>query len=232
MRALALAALALAASPAGAQQLVLQPGETLLEVEAEGIVRAVPDRATFSTEVSSDGGTPDAAMQANAVAAQRLVSAMLAAGVAQADLRTSDIRTGRRFRRNSDGDHTDEVIGYRASERFEVRVPAGRASAVLDALGKAGATEINGPSFSVKDAAPLDRAARAKAVAEANARADDYAAALGLRRSRILRVSERSARRLEGSDIVVTGSKRVAAPLAPGEQETTTTVWIDYALAK
>lgn len=228
MRALAFAALALAAMPAGAQ---LLPGETLLEVEAQGTVRAVPDRATFSTEVSSDGATPDAALQANATAAQRLVTAMLEAGVAQADLRTSDIRTARRFRRDGDGDDTDEVIGYRASERFEVRVPSARASAVLDALGKAGATEISGPSFSFKDAAPLDRAARAKAVAEANAQADDYAAALGLRRSRIIRVSERSARRFEGSDIVVTG-KRAGAPLSPGEQETTTTVWIDYALVK
>jgi uncharacterized protein len=222
-------ALALAATPAAAQ---LQPGETLLEVEAQGIVRSTPDLATFSMEVASLGASSDAALQANARSADRLVSAALAAGASRGDLKTSDVRVAPRYRQDADGDDTDEVIGYRASERFEVRVPVARAAAMLDALGKAGATEISGPAFSFRDDAPLIRSARAKAVGEANSRADDYGLALGLRRSRVIRVSERNARRLESADIVVTGARAGGAPIIAGEQETTVTVWIDYALVK
>ena len=222
-------ALALMAAPAAAQ---LQPGETLLEVEAQGTVRSTPDLATFSVEVASQGASSDAALQANARSADRLVNATLAAGATRGDLKTSDVRVAPRYRQDAEGDDTDEVIGYHASERFEVRVPVARAGAMLDALGKAGATEISGPAFVFSDDAPLIRSARAKAVAEANNRADDYASALGLRRSRTIRVSERSARRLENADIVVTGARAKGAPIIAGEQETSVTVWIDYALVK
>lgn len=232
VRGLAHAALVLAASSASAQQVALQPGETLLEVEARGSVRAVPDIATFSMEVASDRSSVNAALQANAIAADQLAKSAIAAGALRGDLRTSDVRLRPRYEKRADGEDTDQIEGYRASERFEVRVAVARASAMLAALGKAGATEISGPQFGFKDDAPLARSARAKAVAEASARADDYAAALGLRRSRVIRLSERSAGRPEGSDIVVTGMRNAGAPIIPGEQETSVTVWIDYALVK
>ena len=101
-------ALALAAGPTAAQ---LQPGETLLEVEAQGTVRSTPDLATFSMEVASSGASSDAALQANARSADRLVSAALAAGASRGDLKTSDVRVAPRYRQDTDGDDTDEVIG-------------------------------------------------------------------------------------------------------------------------
>lgn len=237
-RAMILAASVLAtAAPTLAQTAVtpLAPGETLLEVNATGDVKGVPDVAEFSTSVTSDGATAQAALAANSKVAQRLVGAVREAGVTDADVRTSDVSVGPRFRLDKDGDETDEITGYRASNRLTVKVrDVDAAPRVIDALIGAGATGLNGPSFDFNDDAPLKTKARADAVFQADRQARDYAAALGLRVARVLRISERSARNAGGSDIVVTGYANgpARAPVKPGEQLVTVTVWIDYALAK
>lgn len=232
MRHALLAALVCAAAPATAQQAALQPNETLLEVQAEGSVRAVPDRAEIEAGVTSDGATAKAAFDANAVAAQKLIDALLGAGVDKADIRTRNLTVGARFAKDRDGDDTDQILGYRAGSRLGITIrDVAKASAVLDALTDAGAKELDGPTFSFADEAPLRKAARAKAVAAATEQADDYAKALGMRRTRVLRVSERGARSGAGGDIIVTARRRTGGtPLLPGEQETSVTVWIDYAL--
>lgn len=230
----ALTALALVAgAPLAAQQATtrLEPNETLLEVEAEGVVKAVPDQAEFSTAVTTDGRTAKEAMDANALRAGRLVAAIGSVGVPAMDQRTNNLSVRARYKKDKDGDDTDELIAFRASNRLSLTVrDISRAPAVLDALTKAGATEVEGPNFSFADDALLKKAARKKAVAAASMQAEDYASALGMRPLRVLRVSERAVRSDGGSDIVVTGSRAAAAPIRPGQQETRVTVWIDYAL--
>ncbi|UIJ44279.1 SIMPL domain-containing protein [Sphingomonas cannabina] len=227
----------MAAMPASAQTALttLAPGETLLEVNAAGEAKATPDIAEFSTSVTSDGTTAQAALAANAKVAERLVGAVREAGVADADVRTSDLSVGPRYRPDKDGGETDEIIGYRASNRLSIRIrDIGAAPRVIDALMNAGATGLNGPTFSFSDDAPLKAKARTDAVAAAERQARDYAAALGMRIARVLRVSERSARHDGDNDIIVTGyaAGRAKAPVKPGEQSVAVTVWIDYALAK
>ena len=229
-------ALALQAAAPAAPPLAID--ETLLEVSAEGTVRAVPDVATFSSGVTSAGNSPEMALAANAGATARLIKAAREADVASADLRSTGLRVGPRYRQDGDGDDTDEVVGYRVTSQLSVRVRTiSKASTVLNGLIKAGATELTGPDFSFSDDAPQLRAARLAAVKNAQAEAADYAAALGKRVTRTLRVSERRAIAEAGEDIVVTGNRVRGAPLPlvpiePGEQEVSVTVWIDYALTQ
>ena len=218
--------------PASAQEARLLPNETLLEVEARGSVRAVPDQAEFSTGVTTDGRTARAAMEANAVAANRLIEAVTSAGLPTIDQRTSNLSVRAQYRKDADGDDTGEILGYRATNRLTLTVKdIAKAQFILDALAKAGATEVDGPNFSFRDDEPLKRSARHNAIAAASREADDYSGALGLRRSRVIRVSERAARSSEGSGIIVTGSRNASAPILPGQQEISVTVWVDYALA-
>ncbi len=231
------AALALTAgsAPSAAQEPPgLRGGETLLEVEAEGVARAVPDVATFTVAVTTDGLAPPAALSANAERTTRLVQAARGAGIPDADLRTEELNVAPRYRER-DGERTDEIIGYRATSRLRVRVSTvARASATLAALVAAGATEVDGPTFTFADPARQTRDARRQAMVEARAQAADYAAALGKRIARVLRVSERRRQSGEGAEIVVTGYRNKApslVPIVPGEQDTRVTVWVDYALA-
>ena len=62
--------------------------------------------------------------------------------------------------------------------------------AVIDALVNAGANEMNGVSFAIRDSDPLLAQARGKAVADARSRAETYAKAAGVDLGNILSISE------------------------------------------
>lgn len=231
------AVLAVAAASAAAQNaaLELRPGETLLEVDATGTHASRPDVMRFEAGVVTTGRTAREASEANAALTRRLVDALRGAGIAASDVRTSNLSLLARFNdrdQRSSEELEPRIVGYVARNSLEVRVrDVSRASAVLDSLVAAGGNEVRGPYFSLADDTPARRSARQQAVAAARAEAEDYAAALGMRIARVLRVSERSGRVGEGSPIVVTGSRIAGTPIEPGEIETEVRVWIDYALA-
>lgn len=224
-----------AQQPNGVQTAPLLASETLLQVSAHGTIKAVPDRATLSTNVVTDGSSTEQARVRNAEVAQRLIAAARSAGVPEAALRTEALRVGPRFKPDKDGDDTDVIIGYRAQTRLSIKLrDMAMVARVYDALAGAGASGIDGPQFDFADDAPLKSRARAAAVAAAQAQAADYATPFGLHVSRILRISERTSFAENGQDIVVTASRANAAtpPVLPGEQDVTADVWIDFVLTR
>ena len=225
------------AGQAGAQERAsLTSGETLLEVQATGSASAVPDVASFSTEVTGDGPTAAAALAANNANANKLIAAARQqVGAAREAVRTDQLSVTLRYKpgRNGDDDSdTRQIIGYRATNRISVRVTdLTGASRLVDALLAAGATGLSGPDFSFIDEKPVTARARADAVRVAQREAADYASALDLKLGRVLRVSERARSENGVSDIIVTAQRRRAlAPIEPGERTLNVTVWIDYAL--
>ena len=192
---------------------------------------------TISAGAVTTGGTVREASQANAVLMNRLIEAIRSQGITPQDMRTVDMRIAARFderdrERAGDEQRRPRIIGYVASNRLRVRLrDLNRASALLDALLAAGANDVSGPVFELSDPAPARRLARQRAVEEARREAEDYAAALGMRVTRVLRVSERGAGLGGDNNIVVTGSRIMPTPLEPGEVETEVQVWVDFALA-
>jgi uncharacterized protein YggE len=236
------AALAAAAStgappPAQAQniEIDLAPGEVLLKVDAEGVHFGRPDVMEMRAGVVTTGRTAREALASNAVLAERLLAAVRAAGVAPRDVQTSTLAVSPQFAGDDDGDDGKRrITGYVARNALEFRLrELGKAGDIVNSLFEAGANEVDGPEFSLSDSKPALRAARQAAVAEARLEADTYAEALGMKVSRVLRVSERQSFEDEGENgqqIVVTGSRVQAAALEPGEIGTRVQVWIDYAL--
>jgi uncharacterized protein YggE len=176
-------------------------------------------------------------MQANNALSGRLIEAVRAGGVAPGDARTSSLSVRPRFSM-SDEDRAGEtgrrprILGYVAENSLSLRLrDLSRAADVVSALFTAGANQVTGPTFSHADPAPARGRARKAAIAEAQAEAADYAEALGMRMSRVLRVSERGDFEMEGpSEIIVTGSRLSRTPIEPGEISTRLRVWIDYAM--
>jgi uncharacterized protein len=232
------AALALAATPAAAQDVAisLAPGEVLLKVEAEGEHLSRPDLMAISAGVVTTGRTAKEALAANNVLANRLLAAVRQSGIEPRDVQTSELAVTPQFARDGTGrddeDSVRRIIGYVARNRVELSLrDLSKAPEIVSALFEAGANEVRGPSFGLTDPGPALRAARRAAVAEARAEADTYADALGMRVARVLRVSERQSFDSEDNDtIVVTGSRIMATPLEPGEVRTQVEVWIDYAM--
>jgi hypothetical protein len=237
MRLVIAAAMALAAAPAAAQPVVtLAPGEAWLEVQAQGEVKYRPDMMTIDAGAVTTGATAQEAMRANAALTDRMIAAIRKGDVEARDVRTREMRVFPRF---AEGDREraeraarpPQILGYVASNHLEVRFRnLKRASQIMDALFAAGANDVNGPSFSLQDPEPARRAAERDAVRKGMLEAENYAAALGKRIARLLKVGERQAwSREQGDAIVVTGS-RMAPAIEPGELTMGVTLHMDFAL--
>ncbi len=191
------AALALSAAPALAQPQpaavpVLLDG-TRLDVVATGEVSRVPDLARISAGVVSVAPTATAAFAQNATQMASVRAALKRAGIADRDIQTSSINLYPDYRHDPQGSNP-QIIGYRASNEVSVRFrDIANSGRILDALVAQGANQINGPMLTIdKPEAALDEA-RTQALANARARADLYAKALGKRVGRILSISEAGA---------------------------------------
>jgi uncharacterized protein YggE len=238
------AALALAALPAGVEAqtvpIALAPGEVLLNVQAHGDHSSRPDVMAITAGVVTTATTAREAMASNSALAGRLIEAVRSHGIDPRDAKTAELSVAPQFEELSD-DSADgaaregrapRILGYVASNKLELRLrDLARAPDLIDALFAAGANSVEGPRFSLADPAPAERLARRAAVTAARLEADTYAEALGMRVSRVLRVSERGSFEWEGDEtIVVTGSRIRRPNIEPGELTTRIQVWIDYAM--
>lgn len=232
-----------AATGAGATDIALQPGETLLEVQSEGETVVLPDAALVSVGVVSTGGTAREATAANAADMARVVKAIKAAGIADRYIRTQQINVSPRFARASASDWQGQaqITGYVAQNSVSVTVTdLAKASGVIDAAFGAGANSVSGPNLTLLDHSKALDAARRDGIAKARAEAATYADSLGMKVARVLRVSERG-RAARPVDYVTAYDMVSApppppplpaprAPIATGEMRQNVTVWVDFAL--
>jgi hypothetical protein len=237
MRLVIAAALALAAAPAAAQPAIsLAPGETWLEIRAEGEAKSRPDMMTITAGAVSTGATAQEAMRAGTALTERMIAAIRRGGVEPRDVRTREMRVFPRFGEGENERADSEarpprIRGYVASNALEVRFrDLNRAPEIMDALFAAGANNVDGPRFSLQDPAPAQRAAERDAIRKGVVEAENYAAALGKRVSRLLRVGERQPWSRDRDDAIVVTGSRMAPAIEPGEIATGVTVYMDFAL--
>jgi uncharacterized protein len=211
----------LAASSAGG--VTAQPIERGITVSGIGSLQTVPDQASFRFGVRKQGATAGGTLGAASAAARRVVAAIEAAGVAAADVQTDQVSLAPQFAKS-------RLTGYVAVDGVSVQVrDLRRVAAAIDGAVRAGATEVDGPSFSRSNGAELYRRALASAIADAHAKAQALAAATGTSVGAVVEVRE-------GSD---TGGGFVATPAAtgsgpeiePGTLEIDATVTVTFATA-
>lgn len=202
MRRLMLAALAAVAAPAsvGSPALAqvstqpLSPGEVLLEVVALGRSSVSADRATLTATVTGTGATDADSARSLDAAEQRVRAAALANGVRAEDISATETPIFFDVQDepppSESGDAPAPMATSRRALEMKVR-DLSRMDALRQALRDAGATNVGDPGYEAADLAPAQRAARADALRTARAQADGYAASLGLRVVRIVRVTER-----------------------------------------
>jgi uncharacterized protein YggE len=163
-----------------------------LTVVGDGQVSAVPDAAWVNLGVQTDGETAQAAIEANGAAMAAVIRAVREQGVPETDIRTAAVNLTPITARNRPGEETPPtVVGYRASNTITVSLTdVAKAGAVLDAGIAAGANLAGGLRFGFQDETALRRQALEQAAANARAKAESLAAALGLRLTGIAAVEE------------------------------------------
>lgn len=238
--ALALMALA-AAVPATAMaqtSVTIAEKAPIVTLNVTETVEAAPDVATIGTGVQTRAPTAAQAMRDNAAKMDKLVAALAKAGIAKSDIQTSGINL------NAQYDYSDRAgqptgprfIGYEATNQLNVKVrDIKKVGTLLDTLVTAGATNVNGPSFSINDPSPMLTQARAAALKQANAQADFYAQAAGYRSARLVSISESNS---GGHPPIPLAANRFkaevaqATPVEPGQVGSSVNLTVQYALER
>jgi hypothetical protein len=196
-----------------------------LTVSGSAAVRTVPDRASFTFGVQSEGRTASQALAANAAEARRMIDAIKGAGVAAADIQTTQVSLQPR---TSDDGQT--ILGYTAVNSVIATIrDLDRTGAVIDAAVNAGANQVFGPGLTRSDQDALYRQALRAAFADARAKARELAEAAGASVGRPLAIQE------SGGPIPVLEARAAdtvqATPIEPGTQEIQATVTVTFALS-
>jgi uncharacterized protein len=195
-------------------------------VDGEGTARAVPDQATFSFGVQTEGTTAKAALAANSEKMALVIAALKRAGIAEKDLQTQDVSVMPR------GNETGQIQGYFANNSVQalVRRIAG-AGAVVDAAVAAGANQSSGPSFDQSGRDAVYRGALRAAVADARTKAEALAAESNASLGRVTRIVEGSADQpIPMYERALADSAKAATPVEPGTQEVQAMVTVTFEL--
>ena len=209
-----------------------------ITVVGEGKVSGKPDIAHITVGIETQASLLQPAVDENKTKMNVLLEALKAQGIAEKDIQTSNysVYTERVTPQVSAPAEagkpasSDQMI-YHVTNQVDVTMrDVNQLGDVLDKAVAAGANNIYGVNFSVANTTQLEADARAKAVADARARAEDLARLNGVQLGDVISISEvvgggaypmvRSAAGIGGG----------GTPVQPGELDMTVSLQITYAI--
>lgn len=178
-------------SPLAAQDIAPAARRATLTVSGEGTANAVPDMATLSSGVVSEGKTAREALDANSSAVAAMIAAIKAGGVEARDISTSGFSVQPRYAPpKKDSPDSPHISGYQVNNTVSVRLrDLAKLGDLLDQLVSTGANQIGGIAFDIADPAKLEDAARVAAVKDARHQAEIIAEAAGVRLVRVVSIA-------------------------------------------
>ena len=202
-------------------------------VSGHGKVTVKPDTASLSLGVSVTASKANDALRQAANKADTLIKVLTSAGVSKDDIATSGVSLYPQY------DNTGRTIsGYNASNSMTVTIrKLGDAGTIIDAAAALVGNEINvgGISFYVNDTEAVLGAARAAAITNAKARADQYAGAANATVGAVMTISEVSSPVIgpiyyQNASADRAGAPAASTPVSPGTQDLTIDVTVVYEL--
>lgn len=234
---LALAAALASATPGLAQLPTAQcPAERTIRVTGFGEVQARPDEAHVDFAVETLAPTARAASEENARTMERVIAALVRAGVPRGEIQTRGFSVFPEYF-HRDRDTVPQIRGYRVNNAVVLWTQAlNRVGAFLDAALGAGANRVNGVRFAIRNADAVRAEAMRSAVHQARASAETMAASLGVRLGPVLDAStagqpprpvyDRAMMR------VAEEAQAISTPIEPGEQTVTAAVSLVFAIGE
>ena len=171
------------------------PPRPSIVMEGRGEATTAPDMATINAGVTSTATTAREALDANTKAMAALLETLKAAGIAEADIQTTNFSVNPQYfyadRDQNGNTPPPKITGYQVQNTVDVKIAKlDGLGAILDKIVSDGANTINGISFSVGDSSRLMEEARKAAFADAAAKARTYADAAGVGLGDILSINE------------------------------------------
>lgn len=204
-----------------------------LDVSATGKVSATPDRATVSAGVVTEGKTAREAMMANATKMNSVFEELMAAGIEEKNIQTSQLSLQPRY--NYQDRQTPTIDGYEARNTVTAKSEDIQSvGAMLDALVKAGVNNIGGIEFSVENPDEALNSAREMAIQKAKEKAQGMANAAGVTLGPLINMSEMNSgngpRPVMMQARYSDSMESAPTPIAGGEQSLNVTVNLSYAI--
>jgi len=162
---------------------------TTLNLSAYGEVKAAPDMASISFGVITEAPTADAAMAQNRARMTQVIAALRRGGIAERDIQTSGLNLSPQYAYVQN--EQPKLSGYQASNQVTVIVnDLARVGSAIDAVVAAGANNVGGVTFGLKDPTAAENDARRAAVRAMQAKAALYAQATGYSVGRLITLAE------------------------------------------
>jgi len=206
-------------------------------VTGEGSVDIAPDMAVLTLTVTRQAETARAALDANSNAMTEVHKAMLKSGIEKRDMQTSGFSIQPNYvypvPRNSSEREPPRIAGYTVRNSLTVRIrDIDAVGTILDQSVSLGVNDGGNIAFTNADPTAAIAEARARAVHDAIARADTLAEAAGVRKGRLLEISEQSynPRPVPMVEMALSRAADAAAPVAAGENTYKVSVNVAYAI--
>lgn len=203
-----------------------------ISVNGEGLVKAKPDVAQTTIAVDVTNVDPIVAQRDAATRMDKVIAKLKEMGVAADDIKTNQYSLMPQYNYNQNKE-TPTLIGYRVVNSVAVTIKQlDKVGQILDAATVAGATSLQGVTFTIADPTPLQTQARAAAVKQARARADELAKAAGVSLGKVTSISESTSGAVPqfASSVARQAAVAVDTPIVSGELEVRVNVQLTYGI--
>ena len=203
-----------------------------INVSGQGEAAAAPDVAYVSLGIDNRGGDLGEVIAAANTTMAEITEAVLAEGVEEKDIQTASFNVWVETPRDERGNPSGQEI-YHVSNIIRITVrDIVTTGDVIGAALDAGANEVHSLSFGIDDTSELEAEARAAAVEDARARAEQLADGLGVTLGGPVSVSESyAAVPVPRADYAYAFAEAAGAPpIAEGELTVTVNVNVSFAI--
>jgi uncharacterized protein len=216
------------ADSARSATLAAATGSARITVTGTGTVTGTPNQLVLDMGVQVNGSSVGSALGSAGDAVSRVTAALRASGVAAADIQTSGLSIWPDYPSGS-----QVPSGYGASESLTATLNSlSAAGAQIDDAVRAGgnATTVSGISLNLTDDSSLLAAARARAVADAEAKATQYAEAIGEPLGPVVSITDQApAQPLPQFAMSSAAAAGKAVPVSPGTQQLSVSITAVFA---
>ena len=219
-------------------QSVTEKEPSTLTVTGLGEVRMAPDEATVQLGVTRQRETAQEAQEQVNQVAQEILSAVIQLGVEAEHIQTSELRLSPVYTPRRPG-FSDEprVVAYRASNMVSVRLEdLSLVGPAIDSAMKAGANQLQGVHFALRNDLSAKEQALKEAVKEASQKAKAISEALDVKIIEVIEVNEGSVsvRRLTPQRFAASVAEvnAAATPVSPGQLTVSASVTIRYRIGQ
>jgi hypothetical protein len=215
-----------------------------ISVNGRGEAVAIPDIATFTFTVEENAATVAAAQEEATERINAAIAAMREGGVEERDIKTVSYNISPHYEYSRVlctatycPPTRQTLTGYDVSQTIQIKVrDLSKAGALFTSIGSLGVQNVGGLSFEIDDIESVKADARAEAIEDAQAKAEELAKQLGVRLVRIMSYYDQSDNPYiygRGGDAMLKAESSISVAALPpevptGEQEIVSSVTITY----